>query len=44
MIGILILRPGGLFATSEIGALLSRRGVKAAPPLPGSPQAEKEAP
>jgi branched-chain amino acid transport system permease protein len=25
MIGILILRPGGLFATAEIGALLSRR-------------------
>jgi branched-chain amino acid transport system permease protein len=39
MIGILILRPGGLFATSEIGAMLFRRGAKAPPPLSGSPQA-----
>jgi branched-chain amino acid transport system permease protein len=39
MIGILILRPGGLFATSEIGAMLFRRGAKAPPPLPGTPQA-----
>lgn len=41
MIGILILRPGGLFATAEIGALLLRRGAKA--PLPGTPrEIEKE--
>lgn len=40
MIGILILRPGGLFATSEIGAMLFRRGAGAAPPpLPEAPQA-----
>jgi branched-chain amino acid transport system permease protein len=42
MIGILILRPGGLFATAEIGALLSRLG-RPPPPLPEIPQAEKEA-
>ncbi len=41
MIGNLILRPGGLFATAEIGALLLRRGAKA--PLPGTPrESEKE--
>ena len=28
MIGVLILRPGGLFPTREIGALLSRRATK----------------
>jgi branched-chain amino acid transport system permease protein len=39
MIGILILRPGGLFATAEIGAMLSGRGARAAPPLPETPRA-----
>jgi branched-chain amino acid transport system permease protein len=35
MIGILIVRPGGLFATAEIGALRRRRGAQA-PPLAGT--------